>query len=140
MSRSVILTTLACFALVGCNGPKGSPEGSVESFYSAAEKHDWETMVEIIDPDSLRKVGAQRVQAFYADLFKDVRSVSVSIQDTRIVHPDQEAVVSFQCTATFRALGEQPYDRGCADIYTLKYRDGKWYIVLPATQQLRPAL
>jgi hypothetical protein len=66
--------------------------------------------------------------------------VDVSIQEVRIVHPDQEAVVSFQCTATFRALGQMAYDRGCADIYTLKYRDGKWHIVLPATQQLRPAL
>ncbi len=140
MSRAVLLTTLACFALAGCNGPKGSPEGSVKSFYSAAEDQDWETMVEIIDPDSLKKVGAQRVQAFYADLFKNVRNVDVTIQETRIVHQDKEAVVSFQCTATFRALGEMPYDRGCADIYTLKYHDGKWYIVLPATQTLRPAL
>lgn len=140
MSRAPLLTTLVCFALVGCNGPKGSPEGSVKSFYSAAEDHDWETMVGIIEADSLKKVGTQRVQTFYADLFKDVREVSVSIQEIRIVQPDQEAVVSFQCTATFRALGQMAYDRGCADIYTLKSHDGKWYIVLPATQTLRPAL
>jgi hypothetical protein len=140
MSRTVLLTTLVCLALAGCNGPKGSPEGSVKSFFSAAEDQDWGTMVEIIEPDSIKKVGAQRVQSFYADMFKDVRSVDVSIQEVRIVHPDQEAVVSFQCTATFRALGQMAYDRGCADIYTLKYRDGSWYIVLPATQQLRPAL
>lgn len=140
MSRAVLLSTLACFVLVGCNGPKGSPEGSVKSFYAAAENHDWATMVEIIEADSLKKIGAQRVQAFYADLFKDVQNIDLSIQEMRIVHADQEAVVSFQCTATFRALGEMAYDRGCADIYTLKYHDGKWYIVLPATQQLRPAL
>lgn len=140
MSRAPLLTALVCFALAGCSGPKGTPEGSVKSFYSAAEDHDWATMVGIIEPDSLQKVGAQRVQSFYADMFKDVRDVSISIQEIRIVHPEKEAVVSFQCTATFRALGQMPYDRGCADIYTLKYRDGKWYIVLPATQQLRPAL
>jgi len=140
MSRAPLLAALLCFTLVGCNGPKGSPEGSVKSFYSAAENHDWETMVGIIEADSLKKVGSQRVQSFYADMFKDVRDVRISIQEIRIVHPDKEAVVSFQCTATFRALGEMAYDRGCADIYTLQYHDGRWYIVLPATQQLRPAL
>jgi hypothetical protein len=86
MSRAVLLTTLACLALAGCNGPKGSPEGSVKSFYSAAEDHDWETMAGIIEADSIKKIGTQRVQAFYADMFKDVRSVDVSIQEVRIIH------------------------------------------------------
>jgi hypothetical protein len=112
----------------------------VKSFYSAAESQDFEAMVGMLDPDSLKKIGSKRVEAFYADMFQNVRDVDVSIQETRIVQPDVEAVVSFKCTATFRALGEQPYDRGCSEIYTLKGHDGKWYIVLPATQQLRPAL
>ena len=55
--------------------------------------------------------------------------------------PDKEAVVRFNCTATIREPKDhEPHDEECGDTYTLKNYDGKWYIVLPATQRFNTML
>lgn len=141
MSRALLSAVLGFALLAGCHGPKGSPEGTVESFYSAAESHDWEAMASMVHPDSMRRVGpAPRVAAFYQSLYEDCQDVDLSIQEALIVRPNEEAVVKFTCTATFRAMGQMAYDRSCSDTITMRMHDGKWYIVLAETQKLRPTL
>ncbi len=141
MTRAVLLAVLGGVVWVGCHGPKGSPEGTIKSFFSAAESEDWEAMAEMLDPNSLRQVGSvQKAAAFYENLYSFNTDVDVTIEEALIVRPDDEAVVRFKCTATFRERGKQPYSLGCSDIYSLKWHDGKWYIVLPETQRLRPRI
>ena len=141
MSRAFLSAVLGFVLFAGCHGPKGSPEGTVESFYSAAESHDWEAMAGMIHPDSMRKVGPPpRVAAFYAAIYEHCNDVDVSIEESLITRPDAEAVVRFKCTATFRALGQQAYERSCSDTISLRTHNGKWYIVLTETQPLRPTL
>jgi hypothetical protein len=141
MSRAVMLATLSLLLCMGCTGPKGSPEGTVKSFYSAIESENWMDLAEMIDPDSLRKSGgAERVASFYYSVFQDIRDIDVSIDEALITRPDEEAAVRFKCTGTFRALGQMPYSKDCSDTLALRWHDGKWYIVVPGTGGLAPKL
>ncbi|WP_224244469.1 nuclear transport factor 2-like protein [Hyalangium gracile] len=141
MSRAVLIAALGFSLFAGCGGPKSSPEGTVKSFYSTIESQDWLDLAEMVDADSLSKSGGpQRVAAFYYSIFQDVRDIDLTIEEALVQVPNQQAAVKFKCTATFRALGEMPYDRDCSDILPLRWRDGKWYIVVPGTGGLRPSL
>ncbi|WP_224361346.1 nuclear transport factor 2 family protein [Hyalangium versicolor] len=141
MPRAVLLAALGLTLVAGCGGPKGSPEGTIKSFYSTIESQDWMDLAEMVDPDSLSKSGGpQRVAAFYYSVFQDVRDIDLSIDEALVTRPDEEAAVRFKCTATFRALGQMPYDRDCSDTIALRWHDGKWYIVVPGTGGLRPKL
>ncbi len=141
MSRAVMTAALGLLLFPGCNGPKSSPEGTVKSFYSAIESENWKDLPSMVDPDSIQKSGgAQRVSAFYYSIFADVRNIDISIEEALVQRPNEEAAVKFKCTATFRALGQMPYDKDCSDILALRWHDGKWYIVVPGTGGLRPKL
>lgn len=141
MSRVVLSSVLSVVFLSACYGPKGSPEGTVKSFFAAAESHNWEDMAEMLDPDSLAKVGGvPRAAAFYEDTYGSNNDIDLDIEDSIEVRPDEEAVVKFKCKVTFREMGKMPYKAGCSDTYTLRAHDGKWFIVLPETQRVRPML
>ncbi|HEX8702232.1 MAG TPA: nuclear transport factor 2 family protein [Myxococcaceae bacterium] len=141
MSRAVVLSALSVLVLTACHGPKGSPEGTIKSFFSAAEAQDFEAMAEMLDVDSRAKLGSmEKITAFYADTYSFTSDLDLEIADSRIIREDDEAVVQFNCTVWFRERGKQEYKSDCSDTYTMKYRDGKWYVVLPETQRLRPTL
>jgi hypothetical protein len=141
MSRAVLLSVLSVVVLSACHGPKGSPEGTIKSFFSAAESHDFEAMAEMLAPSSRAKLGSvEQIAAYYEDTYAFTSDIDLDIVDSRIIKVDDEAVVQFKCTAWFRERGKQPYKRGCSDTYSLQYVDGSWYVVLPETQRLRPTL
>jgi uncharacterized protein YchJ len=141
MSRAVVLSALSVLVLSACYGPKGSPEGTIKSFFSAAEAQDFEAMAEMLDPNSRAKLGSiEKIAAFYADTYTNTSDLDLTINDARIIREDDEAVVQFTCTVWFRERGKQEYKADCSDTYPLKYRDGKWYVVLPETQRLRTTL
>jgi hypothetical protein len=141
MSRAVLLSALGFIVLSACHGPKGSPQGTIKSFFSAAEAQDFEAMAEMLDISSRQKLGSiEQIAAFYEDTYAFTSDIELDIVDMRIIKEDDEAVVQFKCTAWFRERGKQEYKRGCSDTYSLKYRDGSWYVVLPETQRLRPTL
>jgi hypothetical protein len=141
MSRAALITVLGMALLTGCYGPKGSPEGTVKSFYSAIEAEEWMTLHEMLDPASLQKSGGPaRAASFYYSIYQDVKDIDLTIEESLITRPNESAVVRFKCTATFRALGEMPHSNDCSDTLALKYHNGKWYIVIPGTEALRPKL
>jgi len=141
MSRAVLLAALGAVVLSACHGPKGSPEGTIKSFFSAAESHDFEAMAEMLDVSSQQKLGSiERIAAYYEETYAFTSDLDLEIVGSRIIREDDEAVVQFKCTVWFRQRGQQEKKAGCSDTYSLKYRDGKWYVVLPETQRLRPTL
>ncbi len=141
MPRAVLYSALGVVLLSACHGPKGSPEGTIKSFFSAAESHDFEAMAEMLDVSSRQKLGSlQQIADFYEDTYKFTSDIDLEIVGSRVIREDDEAVVQFKCTAWFRERGKQETKAGCSDTYTLKYRDGSWYVVLPETQRLRPSL
>ncbi len=141
MRRALLLTGV--LGLMGCHGPKGSPEGTVASFYSACDSQKWQAMAEMLAPETLKKFGGRKsnAAAFFAELYADVKSIDAEVNESIEVKPGKEAVVRFSCTATVRARNEpDPHDEDCGDTYSMKNVDGKWYIVLPATQRIRTML
>lgn len=135
MRRALLLTGV--LALAGCYGPKGSPEGTVQAFYSACDHKKWDAMADMLADESIKKIGSrQRAAAYFADTYAYVKSIDASIDDHVIVKPEKEAVVRFSCTASVRPPSEpEATDTECSDTYTLKNQDGKWYIVLPETRR-----
>lgn len=141
MRRALLLTGV--LGLMGCHGPKGSPEGTIESFYSAADSKKYEAMAEMLAPETIRKFGNRRsnAAAYFAEMYTDVKGVDAEVQETRYVKPDKEAIVRFDCTASIRPPAEpSAHDEDCGDIWTLKNVDGKWYIILPETQKMRTVM
>ncbi|HYI02618.1 hypothetical protein [Hyalangium sp.] len=141
MSRAALIMVLGLGLFAGCYGPKSDPEGTVKSFYSAIEAEEWMTLHEMIDPESLQKSGGPgRAAAFYYSIYQDIQDLDLTIEESLVTRPDETAVVRFKCTATFRALGEMPHDNDCSDTLSLRYHDGKWYIMIPGTEGLRPKI
>ena len=141
MSRAALFAVLGLGLFVGCNGPKSSPEGTVKSFYSTIESQEWMELSTMIDPESLQKSGGpSRAAAFYYSVYQDIRDIDLDIQEAIITRPDESAAVKFKCTATFRALGEMPHKNDCSDTLSLRWHDGKWYIMVPGTEALRPKI
>lgn len=141
MSRAALIPVLALSLFTGCYGPKSTPEATVKSFYSAIEAQEWMTLTEMLDPGSLQKSGGPgKAAAFYYSIYQDIQDIDLSIEEALVTRPDETAVVRFKCTATFRALGEMPHDNDCSDTLALKYHDGKWYIMVPGTEGLRPKI
>lgn len=141
MRRALLLTGV--LGLMGCHGPKGSPEGTVSSFYSAADSKKFEAMAEMLAPESLKKFGNRKgnAAAYFAENYVDVKSIDAEIDEALEVKPGKEAVVRFNCTASIRAPNEpDAHDEDCGDTWTLKNVDGKWYIVLPETQRMRTVM
>ena len=141
MSRAALVSALSVVVLSACYGPKGSPEGTIKSFFSAAESHNFEAMAEMLHSSSRSKLGSiEQIAAFYEDTYGFTTDIDLDIIDSRMIKEDDEAVVQFKCTVWFRQRGQMEKKAGCSDTYSLKYDDGKWYVVLPETQRLRPTL
>jgi hypothetical protein len=141
MTRAVMTAALGLMLFTGCTGPKSSPDGTVKAFYSAIESEAWTDLPSMVDPESIQKSGgAPRVSAFYYSIFQDIQNIDLTIEESLVQRPDEQAAVKFKCTATFRALGQMPHDQDCSDTLSLRWHDGKWYIMVPGTGGLRPKL
>ncbi len=136
MLRLVGLVSLVLLA--GCNGPKGSPGGSVKSFFSSIGSKDWHAMAEIISDDSLKRIGTRaRAAATFERDFGDWTGVDITINEALEDADGKNATVSFDCISTQMVnYKETKFD--CSDIYRLqKQDDGKWHINL-GTTRMRP--
>lgn len=128
MTRLATLA-LAALALAGCRGPKGSPESTVKSFYSAADAQDFESMADCLSSASLSRIGSPaRAAAYFQANFTGWRDFSITIDDWSIGADEKTATVRFVCVAdSVTNYKHQPVD--CSDTYSLvKEDDGKWHI------------
>lgn len=135
---------LALSLIAGCsNGPKSSPEGSVESYYDAANDQDFEAMVSILAPESLKRIGSkEKAMAHLQASFDGWSDFDVDVQDVRLDTSEKTGVVQFNCTAkVFFQKDRKHHPAGCNDLWSvIRQDDGRWYIVLPEAQRLKPML
>lgn len=120
---------LATLALAGCRGPKGSPDSTVKSFYSAADAQDFDSMVDCLSSASLAKMGSRaRAAAYFQANFAGWRDFSITIDDWSVGADEKTATVRFVCVAdSVTNYKHQPVD--CSDTYSLQREDdGKWHI------------
>lgn len=137
--KRLVLFSLVTFALAGCRGPKGSPDSSVKSFYSAVVAEDWDAMVETVSEDSLKRIGSRaKAAAVFARDFSGWKEVDITIDDSIIDASGDKATVRFECIST-QLQNYKPKQYDCSDTFALsKESDGKWHIHLPGGARLRP--
>ncbi len=136
-TRTALFAVVALFALAGCRGPKGSPDSSVKSFYSAAAAKDWASMAETVTKASRQKLGSN-AEKYFRQNFGAWRDIDVTIEDYTIDADGKTATVRFSCVAAqLENYKESYFD--CSDALTVvKEEDGKWHVNLPSRQSLRP--
>ncbi len=135
----------ACLLLlllpVACRGPKGNPKASVESYFAAANARDYEAMARTLATDSVAKLGSPEKAATYlAYVFEGWSQFEIEVEDWAVAADDKTATVRFKCTGmVVNARDLKLHPGSCSDVYSLvKEPDGKWHVVLPETQKLRP--
>ncbi|MFZ5440223.1 MAG: nuclear transport factor 2 family protein [Myxococcota bacterium] len=138
-SRLVLLSLVTLATVSGCRGPKGSPEGSVKSFYNAVVAEDWDAMVDTVSQDSLKRIGSrEKAAAVFARDFSGWKEVELTIDDSIIDASGDKATVRFECIST-QLQNYKPRQYDCSDTFALaKESDGKWHIHLPGGARLRP--
>ena len=136
-TRTTALLTFVLLTFAGCLGPKGSPEGSVKSFFKAAVKQDFEAMAETLAQESRTKLGSN-APAKLAQMFGGWDSCDVTIDDYNEDGDGKSATVRFTCVAT-EIVNYKAKEFDCSDTVALvKEDDGKWHIILAMGKTLRP--
>jgi hypothetical protein len=136
-TRTVLLFAVAFLALTGCHGPKGSPEGSVKSFFNAATSNDFESMADTLAVESRQKLGSSPAGRL-SGMFGGWKDVDLTIDDYNEDSDGKKATVRFTCVAsTIENYKLKQFD--CSDTLALvKEEDGKWHIILAMGKTLRP--
>lgn len=135
--RRLALLVLVALAFTSCRGPKGSPSGSVKSFYACIDAKDWSTLVEIIDTRSRTRLGPQAA-AKLAYQFDEWRDVDITIEEEFVDSAETTATVKVTCTAK-QFANHKVEEFGCNETLALdKEDDGKWHVSLPGGGRLSP--
>ncbi len=135
--RTALLFAVTLIAFTSCRGPKGSPEGSVKSFFNAAVAEDFEAMSETLAVESRQKLGSSPAGRLSA-MFDGWKDVDLTIDDYNEDSNGKSATVRFTCVAsTIENYKLKQFD--CSDTLGLvKEEDGKWHIILAMGKTLRP--
>lgn len=136
-TRTALLFALTLISFASCRGPKGSPEGSVKSFFNAAVAEDFEAMSETLAVESRQKLGSSP-QGRLGAMFDGWKDVDLTIEDSSEDANGMSATVRFTCvSSTIENYKLKQYD--CSDVLGLvKEDDGKWHIILALGKTLRP--
>ena len=59
--RSIPLVAVLIFAAVGCNKPKDTCEGTMDSYIGCINSQDWDCMVELMHPAERKKFTDKRL-------------------------------------------------------------------------------
>lgn len=137
--RTLLLTSAIALTALSCNGPKGSPQGSIESYYDAAASKDWSTMAGMLTAESLRTAGGpDRAAAFLEANLARCTRFKVDVGEVLITKGGDTASAPVTCQC--RLIGQndhKEYWAGCSATYQLKKQsDGKWYVTLPGSTPL----
>ncbi len=136
-TRTALLFALTLSSLASCRGPKGSPEGSVKSFYSAAVAQDFEAMADTLAVETRQKFGSQPERRLY-QMFGGWSDVDLTIDDYNEDANGKSATVRYSCVSSqIENYKLVQYD--CSDTVALvKEDDDKWHIILAMGRTLRP--
>lgn len=136
-TRSLLLVAVSLLVLPSCRGPKGSPESSVKSFFSAAVAQDFDSMADTLSADSRKKLGGNAAGRL-SGMFGGWNECNLDIEDYSIDASGDSATVRFSCIAT-TMVNYKPRQFDCSDTLQLvKEEDGKWHVVLSGGSRLRP--
>lgn len=136
-TRTTLFFAVTLLTLAACRGPKGSPESSVKSFFSAAVAQDFEAMSETLAVESRQKMGSNP-EARLAAMFDGWTDVDLDIEDYNEDANGKTATVRFSCVgSTINNYKLVQFD--CSDTLALvKESDDKWHIILAMGKTLRP--
>jgi hypothetical protein len=136
-TRTTFLLALSLLSLAACRGPKGSPDSSVKSFYSAAVAQDFESMADTLAAESRQKLGSNAAGRLGA-MFGGWKDVDLTIDDYSEDSNGKSATVRFSCIAS-QVENYKLLKFDCSDTLALtKEEDGKWHIILAGGRTLRP--
>jgi len=130
--------------VVGCStGPKSSPDGTVESYYDAVNDGDFEAMVTMVAPETHKRIGSkEKLIRHLQSSFEGWSDFEVDVQDVRLNSDGKSGIVKYGCKAkVFFVRDRKLHPAICDDLWTMiQQEDGRWYIVLPESQRLKPML
>lgn len=136
-TRTALLLACTLVGLSACRGPKGSPDGSVKSFFSAAVAQDFDAMAETLAAESRQKLGSSAAGKL-AQMFDGWKDVDLTIDDSSEDANGKSATVRFTCVAS-TIVNYKLLQFDCSDTVALtKEEDGKWHIILAMGRTLRP--
>jgi hypothetical protein len=136
-TRTTLLLAASLLSLAACRGPKGSPDSSVKSFYSAAVAQDFEAMADTLAAESRKKLGSNAAGRL-GQMFGGWKDADITIDDYSEDSTGMSATVRFTCIASqIENYKLRKYD--CSDTLALtKEEDGKWHIILAGGRTLQP--
>jgi hypothetical protein len=136
---AMVLLLAAC-----SNGPKGNAGSTVESYFDAANDQDYEAMTSCLAPDSIKRIGnASRMASYLKTSFVGWQDFEIDVKDVRINADGKTGVVQFDCHAqVFNERTRKLMPGTCSDLFSVVKddADGKWRIVLPESQRIKPML
>lgn len=136
-TRTALLFAVTLLALTSCRGPKGSPEGSVKSFFNAAVAEDFQAMADTLAVESRQKLGSSPAGRL-SGIFGGWKDVDLTIDDYNEDASGKNATVRFTCVAS-QIENYKLLQFDCSDTVALvKEDDGKWHIILAMGKTLRP--
>lgn len=139
MTKTVpILLAGAALALSACNGPKGSCEGTYNSYTSTLESSDFEAMYELLGEESKKKIPSVKK---YAAILGDrwAGSKKFRFRPQSIVETGGVCIANGFMDYTIKKLGELP-ESTTDEYYSWTFHkaaDGKWYIEQPGTEKIQ---
>lgn len=136
-TRTTLLLAFTLLGLSSCRGPKGSPDGSVKSFFSAAVAQDFDAMAATLAVETRQKLGSSATGRL-AQMFGGWKDVDLTIDDSSEDANGQSATVRFTCIAS-QIENYKLFKFDCSDTVALtKEEDGKWHLILALGRTLRP--
>jgi hypothetical protein len=137
MRGSVWCAALAALVLcAGCNKPKDSCDGTLNSYAGCINSQDWECLIDLFHPDQRAKYGDKMIRKWALENWNGARNFK-----WKFVQADASGSVCIARTNAYyevkiRGKNPETYDNW-GDTYTLHLKDGLWYMDIPGSQKVQ---
>jgi hypothetical protein len=120
----------------GCNGPKDSCEGTIDSFAGCINGQDWECFPPLIWADHRKKFPDRVIQAWANQEYLGDKHFKWTKVDAAV--SGDVCIVRTLASWTWKIRGKNPEDHTDEySSYTLhRQADGNWYIEIPGASKL----
>lgn len=138
MHRLLLVAALvAAFPIVlGCGGPKGSCEGSVNALARCINNQDSECAEELLWEPHRKKFGSRAIKVWFTneyDGWKNMRFTTI-----RAVETGDLCIAQSQYSYTWKIRGKNPIDHEDEYQSWLAHRvDGYWYLEMPGVSKVQ---